>query len=239
LSKYAGIKWQKDKWERLDRYDKSITIDTNAKIFVTLKILQEVGALLGLPPSVLDRASYLYMKIIKKRFDVPNRVTLVATCLYMAVVETALAISVHDICHAFRARGHRVNTRLVTRDYLDYRRDVNHVPRKRDVAPFIVALLKSMSASKPGPDDEYITELTSLAIRLSRHQCPYSFSTRNVAAAALYTADRILSDEKGIPQRFRFLTQRSFEPEIPSYSIRDIFKQWFEQFMKGMKGEDA
>jgi len=225
---YYRLKFTRDFRSRLDDNETRIRI---------LQILKDVTDHLSLVPDIKMRAAYMYAKIVKHdKPKVINHVTLIASCLVMAIKEShAIApVTMKEVCDAFKAFHHRVKPGLITRDSLLYKR-FSSAKVKRNCATTYIPRQLSMLANDEAfkayyrckdkwlPAESYITWMQRSVANLIKalptniHKNPY-----NLTAALLYLADQVRAKRFG---RKRVLTQRILANavHVAEYTIRDVY----------------
>ncbi|MHA1238231.1 MAG: hypothetical protein ACTSSJ_03155 [Candidatus Odinarchaeia archaeon] len=200
-----------------------------------LRTLNRVSTLLNLPENVRDRAAYHYHKIAKK-VQKSNHLVLIALSILLAIREykDQAPITLNELVKIFQQLGHRVNARIIVREALRLKKDLNLELKARESEHYIPRIVSDLVNSdevkrrlkKNGID---IEEYRLLLLKYSREilanagkkmrggRNPYIF-----AAASIYTASRIISEEFNIPY---ILTQKIVAEVagVAEYSIRDHF----------------
>ncbi|MHA1749972.1 MAG: hypothetical protein ACTSYF_15175 [Promethearchaeota archaeon] len=217
-------------------------VEMNETYYRIVKILKNVSVYLKILPDVRQRALYLYKKILKisSRYNkkVPNHVSLIASCLFLACKEySSLApITIHEICNCFEDFGHRVNTKMIIRDVLKFKKYLNVDLKANKGEDYLVRLLnklynfpsfKSRFNVKLGNFGikQYYSSLKKCALKIMNAIPKRIKDPRNpfiLSGASIYGADVLLAKAT---YKKRVLTQKllSDATGIAEYSIRDHY----------------
>ncbi|MHA1755807.1 MAG: hypothetical protein ACTSVV_03485, partial [Promethearchaeota archaeon] len=230
---YRRLKFNHDFQAKIEKKETSYRI---------IKILKKVSDHLNIIPDVRKRAIYLYNKIVKNaikwRLKIPNHVSLIATCLFLASREfsSQAPITIYEICNTFVNFGHRVRCRMIIRDILKFKRNLGLKRINHKSSDYLDRLLNKLyydrefnirfkKKSSAINLNCYIRLLKQFATEIL-NRIPYNIkSSRNpfiLAGASIYGADVIISKKK---RQKRILTQKilSGATGIAEYSIRDHY----------------
>lgn len=210
-----------------------------------LKILSQISEYLCLSNLVKSRAAYLYHDIKRKAPLIVNHVSLIGCCIFQASKENKShsPIGIKELCKTFRLLGHRINPKLIIRDYLEYQKFLNNriKPHQSEdyISKFIDCIVNSELVIKRMKQkrsiwnkEQYRKQLNKKCYEILKKLKYNVRCSRNpyiLAATVVYCADRLLAREN---ESKAILTQKiaSLTMNIPEYSIRDHYVKIFKPF---------
>ena len=248
---YENSKYLKDKFGKLlppneqklyrrlkKNYAQFIRIKNHETEYRIFNILNKISMYLSLNKNIRNTAAYYYKKIIKNEKKVINNISLIAFCIFYAARKEShnAPITINEISNAFQNYGHRVNSRLILRDGITYKRHLinNSAPHKSE--DYITRLIDDVI------NHEYLeNRLLKKEILWSKKEFQIKLNIkcseilniltlqrrggRNpfiLAGAIIYLADKLLAKEYN---KKAILTQKiiSEATKIAEYSIRDHY----------------
>ena len=217
--------------------------DTDITTYRIFRILNDIKSYLDLSKYVKDRAAYFYRKIIKYEKRIRNHVSLIAFCIFYASREESQnsPISLGELCDIFQKLGHRVNSRLIIRDTLQYQsilgkknvahhsndflqRYINQIINSAEFINWIHSKHIHLEVEK------YTQLLLKTSVLILKELSKTIKNGRNpviLAGTTIYCADKIIAKKNGVR---KLLTQKivSRATGIAEYSIRDHFVKIFK-----------
>ncbi len=215
-------------------------VGENPTEYRVIKVMKDVTQSLNILPDIRKRAVYLYYKVtIKSHVAIINHVSLMATCIYLAMKETKYRapVTIQELCDCFNRHGHRINARMIYRDILTYKKLTGAKNAKRsDNKAYIPKIMSQLAGYPPFKDyyswkvhlvplESYITKISKITGELIDALPKRVATSRNphiLDAASVYAADIILARQQCTK---RALTQDLLAEAtgIATYSIRDNF----------------
>jgi transcription initiation factor TFIIIB Brf1 subunit/transcription initiation factor TFIIB len=226
-------------YRRLKRnYSQFLRIKSHETEYRIFNILNKITIYLNLNKSIKNNAAYYYKKIIKNEQKVVNNISLIAFCIFYAARKGYhnAPITIIEISKAFQNFGHRVNSRLILRDGLKYKKYLHKRTEPHKSEDYLVRLIndiinhndlenrlkrKSVKWTKNQYENYLMNKCRSILTSLSKWQR----GGRNpfiLTGAIIYLADKILAKEFN---QKSILTQKfiSEATNIAEYSIRDHY----------------
>ncbi len=217
-------------------------IKTKETYYRIVKIMKDVSERLRFTPDLRKRAVFLYNKVLQvaasNQLKVPNHVSLITTCMFLASREYAsrAPVTIRELCRAFTDLGHRINYRMIYRDVMQFKKDLGLRRVKRDGKDYIERLASDLyhdrafnarfgRKARLVDAKSYVQQLKVLSATVIESIPRRVRDGRNpfvLAGAAIYGADAILSRRTG---QKRVLTQQILADAtgIAEYSIRDHY----------------
>ncbi len=210
-----------------------------------LKILGQISEYLCLSKPVKSRTAYLYHEIKRKAPAIVNHVSLIGFCIFQASKENKShsPISIKEICNTFRLLGHRINPKLIIRDYLEYQKYLTTRTKPHQSEDYISRFIDNVVSSRDVMErmiqkgsqwhkEEYRRLLNKKCLHILKTLHYNIRASRNpyiLASTVVYCADRLLAREFNSKP---ILTQKiaSLAMQIPEYSIRDHYVKIFKPF---------
>ncbi len=199
------------------------------------KISLGVRAAAILPDIVIEHAESMFKQRIEHREPVVNYVTYFAACVVVGARELHVPVTTGEICAIFRARGHRVNPRLVIQTCLREGMSIRALEPGEWVARYISHLVKAPRFVEKARGRHFKTSKVAQRIeRVARRivaACKGGRRPSNMAAAAVYGAMVLLHRAIGYPK----VSQREMGVAvgIAEYTIRDVFCGEIKQIIEG------
>ncbi|MBY9007550.1 MAG: transcription initiation factor IIB family protein [Candidatus Lokiarchaeota archaeon] len=254
LGSYIGFessRYLKDKYGKLlspneqrlyrrlkKNYSQFLRIKNHETEYRIFNILNKITHYLNLNKNIKNNAAYYYRKIIKSEEKVINNISLIAFCIFFAVRKENhnAPITIKEIAIIFQKFGHRVNSRLILRDGLKYKKYLmsNANPHKSE--DYLNRLIHQVMAhnnlnermSKKGINwtkEEFQNFLLKKAIEILEKLTSWKRGGRNpfiLTGAIIYLADKLIAKEY---KKKSILTQKmiSEATNIAEYSIRDHY----------------
>ena len=226
-------------YRRLKRnYSQFLRIKSHETEYRIFNILNKITIYLNLNKSIKNNAAYYYKKIIKNELKVINNISLIAFCIFYAARKEYhnAPITITEISKAFQNFGHRVNSRLILRDGLKYKKYLHKRTEPHKSEDYLVRLIndvinhndlenrlkrKGVKWTKNQYENHLMNKCRSILTSLSKWQR----GGRNpfiLTGAIIYLADKILAKEFN---QKTVLTQKfiSEATSIAEYSIRDHY----------------
>ncbi|NIR86810.1 transcription initiation factor IIB [Candidatus Bathyarchaeota archaeon] len=199
------------KWQRRVRVSGPI----DKKLAFALSEMHRMAAPLNLPKNILETASVVYRKAIKKRLIRGRSVRgMVVAAIYLACRQCGL---IRTLMELSQASG--INKVEVARNYRFLVRELNYfVP---PVKPRRYAMRLSNQLSLRGKVEEVAHRILKVAGRL---RLTSGKGARGVAAAASYMASKVVGE---------YRTQREFAEaaDITEVTIRNRYKEMMERLL--------
>ena len=146
---YENSKYLKDKTGKLlhpneqklfrrlkKNYSQFIRIKNHETEYRIFNILNKLSIYLQLNKNIRNTAAYYYKKIVKNERKIINNISLIAFCIFYAARKEShnAPITINEISKAFQNFGHRVNSRLILRDGIKYKKHLmnNSVPHRSE-----------------------------------------------------------------------------------------------------------
>lgn len=226
-------------FKRLKRnYTQSLRLKNHETEYRILNILNKISLYLNLNKNIRNSAAYYYQKITKKEKKVINNISLIAFCVFYAAKKEShnAPITIKEISDAFQSFGHRVNSRLILRDGIRYKKYlcIDSIPHTSE--SYLIRLINNVShytnlenrLNKKGcfwSKDEYQNKLNDRSRTLLKSLDTNARGGRNpfiLTGAIIYLADKLLAKEYNYKT---ILTQKiiSESTKIAEYSIRDHY----------------
>ena len=219
-------------------YSQFIRIKNHETEYRIFNILNKLSIYLQLNKNIRNMAAYYYKKIVKNEKKIINNISLIAFCIFYAARKEShnAPITINEISKAFQNFGHRVNSRLILRDGIKYKKHLmnNSAPHRSE--DYISRLISDVVSNK-GLDrrlyikgvawtkKEFQNNLTSKCRTILKHLTLQRRGGRNpfiLTGAIIYLADKLLAKEHN---HKAILTQKiiSESTKIAEYSIRDHY----------------
>jgi transcription initiation factor TFIIIB Brf1 subunit/transcription initiation factor TFIIB len=248
---YENSKYLKDKsgkllhpneqklFRRLKKnYSQFIRIKNHETEYRIFNILNKLSIYLQLNKNIRNMAAYYYKKIVKNEKKIINNISLIAFCIFYAARKEShnAPITINEISKAFQNFGHRVNSRLILRDGIKYKKHLmnNSAPHRSE--DYISRLISDVVSNKelerrlyikgiPWTKKEFQNNLTSKCRIILKQLTLQRRGGRNpfiLTGAIIYLADKLLAKEHN---HKAILTQKiiSESTKIAEYSIRDHY----------------
>ena len=248
---YENSKYLKDKsgkllhpneqklFRRLKKnYSQFIRIKNHETEYRIFNILNKLSIYLQLNKNIRNMAAYYYKKIVKNEKKIINNISLIAFCIFYAARKEShnAPITINEISKAFQNFGHRVNSRLILRDGIKYKKHLmnNSAPHRSE--DYISRLISDVVSNKElerrlyikgiaWTKKEFQNNLTSKCRSILKNLTLQRRGGRNpfiLTGAIIYLADKLLAKEHN---HKAILTQKiiSESTKIAEYSIRDHY----------------
>ncbi len=248
---YENSRYLKDKYGRLlhpneqklfrrlkKNYSQFIRIKNHETEYRIFNILNKLSIYLQLNKNIRNMAAYYYKKIVKNEKKIINNISLIAFCIFYAARKEShnAPITINEISNAFQNFGHRVNSRLILRDGINYKKHLmnNSAPHRSE--DYISRLISDVISNKElerrlyikgitWTKKEFQDNLTSKCRKILKHLTLQRRGGRNpfiLTGAIIYLADKLLAKEHN---HKAILTQKiiSESTKIAEYSIRDHY----------------
>jgi len=248
---YENSKYLKDKYGKLlhpneqklyrrlkKNYAQFIRIKNHETEYRIFNILNKISIYLSLNKNIRNTAAYNYKKIIKNEKKVINNISLIAFCIFYAAREEShnAPITINEISIAFQSFGHRVNSRLILRDGIRYKKYLTNKSAPHRSEDYITRLINDVINH-----EELVKRLLKKDILWSKKEfqnkitkkCYNIFNVltlklrggRNpfiLTGAIIYLADKLLAKDY---EQKAVLTQKIIAEatNIAEYSIRDHY----------------
>ncbi|WP_457556435.1 hypothetical protein [Candidatus Harpocratesius sp.] len=254
FSKYTFYDYKKklipaEKQKKFSKLKKFYSLSSKIKNHETdyriLKILTQICEYLNISTLVKNRAAYLYHEIKKKAPNIVNHVSLIGFCIFQASKENKShsPVSLKELCKIFSLLGHRINPKLIIRDYLHYQNFIEIRIKPHQSEDFISRFINDIVNSKEilkrmkiknskWQKEEYRRLLHKKSLYILKQLNAKKRGSRNpyiLAATVVYCADRLIAKEF---QTKPILTQKtaSNAMNIAEYSIRDHYVKILKPF---------
>ncbi len=209
--------------------------ETEYRIF---NILNKVVQYLKLNKNIKNNAAYYYKKIVKNEKRVINNISLIAFCIFFAVRKENhnAPITINEIAYIFQKFGHRVNSRLILRDGLKYKKHLTSKAKPHKSEDYLNRLIHQVMEHrdlnerlvKKGTNwtkDEFQNILIMKSADILKKLTSWKRGGRNpfiLTGAIIYLADKLIAKEY---KKKPILTQKiiSEATKIAEYSIRDHY----------------
>ena len=123
-------------FRRLKKNSHFIRIKNHETEYRIFNLLNKISIYLQLNKNIRTTAAYYYKKILKNEKKIINNISLIAFCIFEAARKENhnAPITITEIANAFQNFGHRVNSRLILRDGVNYKRHLmnNSAPHKSE-----------------------------------------------------------------------------------------------------------
>lgn len=248
---YENSKYLKDKFGKLlppqeqklyrrlkKNYSQFLRIKNHETEYRIFNILNKIALYLNLNRNIRNNAAYYYKKIIKNEEKVINNISLIAFCIFYAARKEHqnAPLTINEISCAFQNFGHRVNPRLILRDGIIYKKNLNNhtIPHKSE--DYLIRLINDIIHHKElesrllskgvcWSKEHFQNCLTNKCRELLKKLSIWHRGGRNpfiLTGAIIYLADKLLAREFN---QKAILTQKliSEATNIAEYSIRDHY----------------
>lgn len=210
-----------------------------------LKILAKVSEYMHLSTTVRNRAAYIYHEIKKNASQVRNHVSLIGYCIFLASKENKsnCPISIKELCNVFSILGHRINSKLIIRDCMNYqtitKKRINPHKSEDYISRFIDNIVNSQEVhermkikSSKWSKEQYRLLLMKKCTEILSKLHSKIRGSRNpfiLAAAVVYCADKMIAIEMNTKT---ILTQKTASKamKVAEYSIRDHYVKILKPF---------
>ncbi|MFW5895577.1 MAG: hypothetical protein ACOCT9_02415, partial [archaeon] len=188
--------------------------------------------------TIQKNAAYFYRKIKKNEEKVINNISLIAFCIFFAARKENhnAPITIKEISETFNKYGHRVNSRLILRDGVRYKRHLSEKIKHHTSEDYLIRLLDGIMNYElldkrlkkkgfKGTKRDYLNYLRLKCQYILRNLNKWERGGRNpfiLTGAVIYLADKLVANELTHKSA---LTQKivSETTGIAEYSIRDHY----------------
>lgn len=160
---------------------------TEKNLALCLEYLMEISVDLSLPKEAVEKASFVYKKIIEKKLVKGRSMkALAATAVYIGSKEYGLALTTKRV-----ANISGISSRKITRFYRTLAKEISFVPKPSSVIGCVADLSERLQSSKPT-----ITVMEKIAKELQYSKLLRGKDPTGVACAAIYISSFLTGDRR-------------------------------------------
>lgn len=229
-------------YKRLQKYSRTYLNNSGRDNRLQIK-LKGICKQLKINNNTIQKALYYFVRILKKEKDIPNKISLMAYCIYYATMEDKryAPINVKRIIKIFNDLGHHINLKMLWKNKMIYSKyfpikeiskPINYIYKfAADISNNSEVIRKLESKGYYGNKATFRQELENMAMMML-DKLPEGYfrgcAPTSIAATIMYSSGILLANKYNFNAKFLSQVNVGNSTGTHEYSIRTLYAKYIK-----------